>query len=463
MLTAFIIWIAFSRIIRLFAIWYAQWNVNTERVARLREKISLPEPGPNSPFPVHEFTNFKSVEWIRKICKENDLKTAQILYTLIPFTWHPEMCETSQYYWTENHAMQYAQAQCILGQILGKNITGIEQDLISLLKFKERCGMAEFLSPTYIPHTFRALLNIYDFTENEELKSVTKRVLDMICRQFAMLGSSTDTFISPAGRCYYTRKGPPTTKPVELANFAQGREFKDEFLKKTSYISPKEICDEVTETLKISPSSKELEQYLEKIDDLESRTTVQWSHGQYWSGAGKDFVTMYDRYNLWAHKSWWFLSLVPFPTAIRYIFNSSFLNGFPLTDAKIQIFRRKHLCVASLVNFQPGKMQMQQCPWTVNCDGASLFLKNKGWHFFPEIDQDEGRLRATYPWYNRTLTPYWEPKEFEAHGEHAGWTWGVNQQTGVAWRIEGRTIDVITKTDVADYEFIEFLTSYESN
>lgn len=138
--------------------------------------------------------------------------------TILNFKYHPEepgidsMC-----YWTENHQIMFAANAYLAGQIFPDKIftnskqTGKEKEVRSrqrILKWLEMrflTGFSEWLSHVYYDEDITALLNLVDFCDDSEIRTLSAMVLDLIFLDMA-LNSRQGVFGCSHGRSYAEEK-----------------------------------------------------------------------------------------------------------------------------------------------------------------------------------------------------------------------------------------------------------------
>ena len=73
-------------------------------------------------------------------------------------------------FWSENHFLMWHSCSMILSQFGIKLPEGWRERIVFYLKDKIEIGYYEFNSITYYPYTLSALLNLYDFAIDDEIK-----------------------------------------------------------------------------------------------------------------------------------------------------------------------------------------------------------------------------------------------------------------------------------------------------
>ena len=103
-------------------------------------------------------------------------------------------------FWSENHIFMYLSSavlyrQRCLSQGLSCYVSNREEQLL-MCYLEGHCSpdsvwVYEVLSPVYLPYTFSALLNLYDFSTNEAIRSYADVLLNYILYQ-VLLGANSD-------------------------------------------------------------------------------------------------------------------------------------------------------------------------------------------------------------------------------------------------------------------------------
>jgi len=133
--------------------------------------------------------------------------------------------------WTENHYILYTSAAYLAGQLYPDGIftnsgeTGkqkVELNRIRILRWLDlrfRTGFSEWLSHVYYDEDLTALLSLYDFANDEEIRHKAEMVIDLLLLDMA-LNSFKGVFGSTHGRAYEnTKKWAPnegTTDTMKL-------------------------------------------------------------------------------------------------------------------------------------------------------------------------------------------------------------------------------------------------------
>ena len=138
--------------------------------------------------------------------------------TVLDFKYHPEepgidsMC-----YWTENHQIMFATNAYLAGQIYpdriftNSNQTGREKQarsrprIMKWLEMRFLTGFSEWLSHVYYDEDITALINLVDFCDDPEIRTLSAMVLDLVFFDMA-LNSRRGVFGCSHGRSYAEEK-----------------------------------------------------------------------------------------------------------------------------------------------------------------------------------------------------------------------------------------------------------------
>lgn len=151
--------------------------------------------------------------------------------------WPDEPGIDSMCYWTENHYIIFSTAEYLAGywfpervfrnsgQIGEFKYLRAKRRVLKWLDLKLKTGFNEWLSNVYYDEDFLALLNLYDFAPDEEIKVKAKSVLDIMVFDMA-INSYKGLFSCTHGRTYTHEKLHPmdeSTIDVSKLLFGMGR------------------------------------------------------------------------------------------------------------------------------------------------------------------------------------------------------------------------------------------------
>jgi len=302
--------------------------------------------------------------------------------------------ETSECFWSENHMICYLSSWHLWNQYNNIVHDHCDQLIHNFLDAKIKYYYYEFLSQVYNMYTLNALLNIYDFTNNIEIKNKAKKCIELILQQFAEVIILNGTLYCASGRCYsrcklstvdnncnkllYLLTGLCKEKNISPAGaFFATTSFEptDDYIKNyhTKY-------DKV---YKISHSDDEFKKIYKNLSQID-RTIFQWSAGNYFNSENiDDTIKLINDYNLWGHAHF---KLDPYETILKIIPKplvvstsktfSDFTGGSPLCDIKYHIYNHNYYSLTSIDNYNRGKLGAQQFPWVANVGGIPVFTQS---------------------------------------------------------------------------------------
>lgn len=166
----------------------------------------------------YDVSDFKLVNIIRILYEHPDKIPAEtrraIDKTLLGFRyWMDEPGENSMCYWSENHQILFASAEYLIGNLYtdktftNSNLTGEQhknkarQRIFDWLEMRWLHGFTEFYSGTYYIEDIAALINLIDYTDDEEIKIKSQIVLDLLFYDISTQ-SNNYFFTTVSGRAY---------------------------------------------------------------------------------------------------------------------------------------------------------------------------------------------------------------------------------------------------------------------
>ena len=162
--------------------------------------------------------DFKLTSLIRFLCIERgDLRAAQSSvaaqlnsFAFWPGKGHAYASIRRNQFWSENHIFLYLSSAVLFKQIAHRfhvSAPLVTNREVSLLKayLRAHCreefnGIYEVLSPVYAPWTMCALLNLFDFSDDVEVRNCAEHLLNRIMRQFVLNSDRNGVCLSPTCR-----------------------------------------------------------------------------------------------------------------------------------------------------------------------------------------------------------------------------------------------------------------------
>ncbi|BBM02943.1 hypothetical protein [Microbulbifer sp. GL-2] len=120
--------------------------------------------------------------------------------------WQDEDTERVRVYTSENHVLMWLSTSWLLWEMEGWNIGGgpqkIKERLIRYLEVKKRYGVYESTSNTYSGFSISALLNLYDYAKDQEIKELAGQVALIFLNDIAMVTNDLGAATAADSRAY---------------------------------------------------------------------------------------------------------------------------------------------------------------------------------------------------------------------------------------------------------------------
>lgn len=346
--------------------------------------------------------DFDIIKLVRILMFSHGEYDSLILPVLRPIPFWLEKNETVREYWSENHMIMWMASDWLLHEKYGKVIDStLDKRLRHYLKLKVQYGFYEFNSTTYAPYCLSGLLNLADFSQDAEIKSLaTEAAQKLLKEEILLLTSSNGVLFPTAGRNYPSKYesayGQNHNSLIYLLTglgpVENGTSHSGAFLATTtipvddiiSYWKP--VIDTVY------TQGHTLQNGIQNINNtmsVKDKVIFQWSSGAYFHPdvAQSTFQLLKDL-DLWGHyefddyKSFSFL-----PTNLATGFAeiaSSISKSSGIYNPTIAVFKNKTVTLSSLQDFWKGKLGYQQFPIMVNAGTSAVFtLSGK-----PDVDWD---------------------------------------------------------------------------
>lgn len=354
---------------------------------------------------IHELTDDESV----KATIFDTLKT-------IPFWLGPG--EKTRVYWTENQMIMWMSAAFILKQrypddaelVVGQTL---RQRLAHYLNLKADYGYSEFFSSVYLPYTMCGLLNLIDFSQDDQIREYAEKALLKLIDHILLAANSEGSFFAAAGRNYgdyylssfnqisetiwlLTGAGTKPTRIRHSTGFLSTSNF--------TYASP-DTTDEITVNVTVGnsktitkpsqrngtttrlPIRPSLEESFEINSELEraDRVIFQWSMGAYFNPETvDDTLWLFDEYDLWGHSQFGSVA-TGIPTGLldaplSGVLGSDLLRtatvGSVLTGGDVVLYKNQDIVLSSVQDFHSGKLGYQMYPWMATTGTLAVWTQS---------------------------------------------------------------------------------------
>ncbi len=339
--------------------------------------------------PTKETADFYVVKMVRVLCLSQGQYDSKILPVLNALPYWLTKSDTVRGYWSENHMIQWMSSDWLLHEKYGKPVdANLDYRLRHYLRLKVDYGFYEFLSSVYAPYCLTGLLNLADFSQDAEIKSLATKASQRLLSEMLMLTNDKGVFYPSSGRNYYpkfetpygqnhssliyllTGFGPAPTSSSHAGGFLA-----------TSTLSIDTIAagwrPYLDTTYRIGhtlDSGFVINSGLAPLD----RTLFQWSSGAYFHPqvAGETAQLLIDS-NLWHH-----VDFAPFRKFSTLPVGAVVLLSNSLTVASksslicgqdVVLYKHKTITLSSLKDFWKGKLGYQQFPCVANVGTTAVF------------------------------------------------------------------------------------------
>lgn len=335
--------------------------------------------------------DFDIVKLVRILMFSNGEYDSQILPVLAPLPFWLEANEDNREYWSENHMIMWMSSDWLLHEKYGRAIDStLDKRLRHYLKLKNQYGFYEFFSTTYAPYCLSGLLNLADFSQDTEIKSLATQAAQKLLKEELLLLTNDKGVLFPtAGRNYpgkyETAYGANHNNLIYLltglGQIENGTSHAGAFLATTTI-----PVDDVINSWKpkldtVFTQGHTLQNGINNINNTMSpkdKVIFQWSSGAYFHPdvAYSTFKLLKDL-NLWNHfefadfRQYSFLPTDLAPVIAEVASPISKSSG--IYNPRIAIFKNKSVTLSSLQDFWKGKLGYQQFPIMVNAGTSAVF------------------------------------------------------------------------------------------
>lgn len=333
--------------------------------------------------------DFDIVKLIRVLCLSNGQYDSIILPVLRPIPFWLEKNEDTKQYWSENHMIMWMSSDWLLYEKYGKIIDStLDKRLRHYLKLKIQNGFYEFYSSVYIGYCLSGLINLADFAQDAEIKSLATEASQLLLKDLLKLSNNKGVFFPIAGRNYVSKYesayGQNHNNLIYLLTGMGQTEtgsHAGSFLA-TSNLPIDDVYNSWTPTLNTSFTlGHTLLDGVNIINNqmsFKDKVIFQWSSGAYFHPdvATSTFKLLKDL-NLWSHYE--FDEFQPFsilPTELASGFAeiaSAISKSSGIYNPKISIFKNKSVTLSSIEDYWKGKVGYQQFPVVANAGTSAVF------------------------------------------------------------------------------------------
>jgi hypothetical protein len=338
-------------------------------------------------------SDFDIVKLIRVLYFTNGTYDSEILPVLNSVPYWLTKDEEQRTYWSENHLIMWMGSDWLLHERYGRAIDPtLEQRLKHYLNMKVQYGFYEFFSSVYAPFTLAGLLNLSDFAEDAEIKSLAAQAAQLLLKDFLMLTNDKGVFFPAAGRNYFGKYASAYGQNHNnliymLTGFGEapdGASHAGGFLASSTLDVDAVINSWAAELDTIYSIGHTLEESFvlnSALTDVD-RILAQWSGGAYFHPlVALESGRLIEDSNLWNHvdmsafAQFQSLNVEDFPTLAEGA--SAISKSSVIMGQDVAIFKHNSVTLSSVQDFWKGKVGYQQMPVVANV-GTTAVLTASG-------------------------------------------------------------------------------------
>lgn len=413
--------------------------------------------------PTKGTVDFDLVQLVRILMLAPGQYDSQILPVILQLPYWVTAGDTLHGYWSENHMIMWSSSDWLLHEYHNKPLTPhLRQRIVHYLKLKKTYGFYEFMSSVYAPYCLTGILNLADFSQDQEIKTLAGEAAIELLKELMLLTNDRGVFYPVAGRNYYGKYESPYGANHNhliwllsgLGEVPSGASHAGPFLATTtvdvgpaiqSWTADLDIEKFVGHTLAESILLRDT------LNSEADKTMFQWSHGGYFHPliAERTINFLFDS-NLWYHVDFeQFRDFSNFPrqtvidlcNTVTVASMSSVISG-----QRLHIFKKNQVTLASVEDFWKGKLGFQQFPCVANVGTTPVMLAsgktavpwsrrnaNNANEHLPYVDQKHNVALLMYraepkpnilPFRNPEIAIYFNDDDFDEVRENGPWLLG---------------------------------------
>ena len=413
--------------------------------------------------PTKGTVDFDLVQLVRVLMLAPGQYDAQILPVILQLPYWVTAGDTLHGYWSENHMIMWSSSDWLLHEYYNKPLTPhLRQRIIHYLRLKKTYGFYEFMSSVYAPYCLTGILNLADFSQDQEIKSLAADAALELMKELLLVTNDRGVYYPVAGRNYYGKYDTPYGQNHNhliwllsgLGDVPGGASHAGPFLATTTIdVEPaiqswtanldieKQIGHTITEGIQINDT----------LNSEADKTMFQWSCGGYFhpAVAARTVNFLFDS-SLWYHVD--FEQFRDFSTLPRQsvidLCNTLTVASMStvISGQTLHIFKKDQLTLASVKNFWKGKLGFQQFPCVANVGTTPVMLAsgktaipwsrrngNNANEHLPYVDQKHNVALIMYraepkpnilPYRNPEIAIYFNDSDFDEVRENGPWLLG---------------------------------------
>ncbi len=380
--------------------------------------------------------------------------------------------DTLRGYWSENHMIMWMSSDWLIHERTGRPIdNSLEQRLRHYLNLKINYGYYEFYSSTYTTYCLSGLLNLADFAEDAEIRSLATEAARRLLSELLLVTNDQGVFFPAAGRNYTSKyEDPYRHNHSGLIYMLTGfGEVPDNASHSGGFLATSEIdfsdigeawVSELDTIVSLGHSLEEGMVINENMTDVD-RVVFQWSSGAYFHPeVVYETVQLLEDSNMWNQVDFALLQplagfpLESYPGIAEGLSEISMSSGIFGQD--VAVFKSGRVTLASIRDYWKGKVGFQQWPVVANAGVSSVYTasghvdedwndrnRNNANEHLPYVEQRSNvalvmyrpeDVNAILPFDNKEVALHWPDTTFDEVVEDGMWLIGRQADGYVAAR-----------------------------
>jgi hypothetical protein len=377
-------------------------------------------------------------------------------------------------YWSENHMCMWTSSDWLLHESYGRSVdTTLRHRLVQYLELKNKYGFYEFNSSVYAPYCLSGLLNLADFAQDQQIKTLATSAAHKLMSEYLIrLTNDKGVFFPTAGRNYHGKYESPYGQNhnnliwliTGMGDMPIGASHCGAFLA-TSQIAIDTVTNSWTpnmDTLLNNGLPLDSSVALNSTQSSVDQVIFNWIGGAYFDPrvVHNSGVLLIDS-GLWDNilfAPFYQLKTVPLVLYPSLAENLGVISkSSVLMNEKIAIFKHKSITLSSLQDYFKGKIGFQQFPCVANVGTTAVFTGSgpvfKNWddrnadaanYHLPYVEQHRNVALLMYrpepvpallPYHNTDVALHWNAADMDESLTDSLWFIGRQGGSYVAARM----------------------------
>ena len=416
--------------------------------------------------------DFQIVKLVRVMFLGGGTYDAQIVPQLNLVPYWVNYGDTLRGFWSENHMVMWMSSDWLIHERTGRPIdANLENRLKHYLQLKIDHGFYEFFSSTYAPYCLSGILNLADFSEDLEIKTLAIAAAKRLLSELLLVTNDQGVFFPAAGRNYTSKYENPYGQNhnsliwllTGLGEQPLWASHSGGFLATTSVDFSEVTSSWVADIDTVLPIGHSLDSgmILNQNQAHVDRMMFQWSSGAYFHpDVVTESVQLIVDSNLWEHVDFALLAPLAGQPVENYQGISEALDELSMSSVisgqNVAIFKKGNVVLTSIQDFWKGKVGYQQWPLAANVGVTAVYTasgevdedwnvrnRNNSNAHLPYVEQQHNvallmyrpqEVSALLGFTDKTVALHWPDTAFDQIEEDGMWLLGRQAEGYVAAR-----------------------------